>query len=73
MRHTDLVQCYLVLFLFCFEKAMILFIPCIRSASPIIVTLVTFWHFTVVRKEQLTPSIAFTTVSAIFIAVCTLC
>jgi len=52
---------------------MILFIPCIRSASPIIVTLVTFWHFTVVRKEQLTPSIAFTTVSAIFIAVCTLC
>jgi hypothetical protein len=35
----------------------------IRSASPILVTLVAFWHFTVIRQEILTPSIAFTSVS----------
>ncbi|KAG7448558.1 multidrug resistance-associated ABC transporter [Guyanagaster necrorhizus] len=32
------------------------------NASPILVTLVSFWHFTVIRKQDLTPSIAFTSV-----------
>jgi len=35
----------------------------IWSASPILVTLVSFWHFTVVRGQTLTPSVAFTSVS----------
>ncbi|KAJ3746747.1 multidrug resistance-associated ABC transporter [Lentinula detonsa] len=34
----------------------------IWNASPILVTLVSFWHFTVVRGEDLTPSIAFTAI-----------
>ncbi|KAI0066796.1 multidrug resistance-associated ABC transporter [Artomyces pyxidatus] len=34
----------------------------IWSASPILVTLVAFFHFAVIRKEVLTPSIAFTSV-----------
>lgn len=36
-----------------------------RNGSPILVTLVSFWHFTVVRGQPLTPSIAFTSVSVI--------
>ena len=35
----------------------------IRNMSPIVVTLVSFWHFTVIRGQVLTPSIAFTSVS----------
>ncbi|OJT05133.1 ABC transporter ATP-binding protein/permease VMR1, partial [Trametes pubescens] len=35
----------------------------IWNASPILVTLVSFWHFTVVRGQLLTPSIAFTSIS----------
>ncbi|TCD67258.1 hypothetical protein EIP91_000335 [Steccherinum ochraceum] len=35
----------------------------IWSASPILVTLISFWHFTVVRGQVLTPSIAFTSIS----------
>ncbi|OSX61133.1 hypothetical protein POSPLADRAFT_1074834 [Postia placenta MAD-698-R-SB12] len=35
----------------------------IWNASPILVTLVSFWHFTVIRKQVLTPSIAFTSIS----------
>ncbi|KAF8211647.1 ATP-binding cassette transporter [Mycena galopus ATCC 62051] len=34
----------------------------IWNGSPIIVTLVSFWHFAVVRQQQLTPSIAFTSI-----------
>lgn len=34
-----------------------------RNGSPILVTLVAFWHFAVVRQEVLSPSIAFTSVS----------
>ena len=34
-----------------------------RNGSPILVTLVSFWHFTIVRQQVLTPSIAFTSVS----------
>ncbi|KAJ7896009.1 multidrug resistance-associated ABC transporter [Mycena olivaceomarginata] len=34
----------------------------IWNGSPMIVTLVSFWHFAVVRQQQLTPSIAFTSV-----------
>ena len=34
----------------------------IWNASPILVTIVSFWHFAVVRHEELTPSIAFTSV-----------
>ncbi|KAF5389660.1 hypothetical protein D9757_004116 [Collybiopsis confluens] len=34
----------------------------IWNASPILVTLVSFWHFTVVRGKDLTPSIAFTAI-----------
>ncbi|KAG8964201.1 hypothetical protein FRC03_002096 [Tulasnella sp. 419] len=33
------------------------------NASPILVTLVSFWHFTVIRGETLTPSIAFTSLT----------
>ncbi|KZT58208.1 multidrug resistance-associated ABC transporter [Calocera cornea HHB12733] len=32
-------------------------------ASPVVVTLVSFWHFAVIRQQILTPSIAFTSVS----------
>ncbi|TBU28095.1 multidrug resistance-associated ABC transporter [Dichomitus squalens] len=35
----------------------------IWNGSPILVTLVSFWHFAVVRKQVLTPSIAFTSIS----------
>ncbi|KAI0367391.1 multidrug resistance-associated ABC transporter [Pilatotrama ljubarskyi] len=35
----------------------------IWNGSPILVTLVSFWHFTVVRKQVLTPSVAFTSIS----------
>jgi ABC-type multidrug transport system fused ATPase/permease subunit len=35
----------------------------VRNTSPIVVTLVSFWHFTVIRGQVLTPSIAFTSVS----------
>lgn len=37
--------------------------PFNRNGSPILVTLVSFWHFAVVREQVLTPSIAFTSVS----------
>jgi len=33
-----------------------------RNGSPILVTLVSFWHFAVIRRQVLTPSIAFTSV-----------
>lgn len=36
-----------------------------RNGSPILVTLVSFWHFAVIRQQTLTPSIAFTSVSLI--------
>lgn len=39
------------------------FISKYRSGSPILVTLISFWHFAVVREQILTPSIAFTTIS----------
>ncbi|KAJ7485641.1 multidrug resistance-associated ABC transporter [Mycena latifolia] len=35
----------------------------IWNGSPMLVTLVSFWHYAVVRKEVLTPSTAFTSVS----------
>ncbi|KAI0355834.1 multidrug resistance-associated ABC transporter [Trametes cingulata] len=35
----------------------------IWNGSPILVTLVSFWHFTVIRKQVLTPSVAFTSIS----------
>lgn len=34
----------------------------IWNGSPMLVTLVAFWHFAVVRKEILTPSVAFTSI-----------
>ena len=33
-----------------------------RNGLPIIVTLVSFWHFAIVRQQTLTPSIAFTSI-----------
>jgi len=33
-----------------------------RNGSPILVTLVSFWHFAVYRNQALTPSIAFTSI-----------
>ncbi len=33
-----------------------------RSATPIVVTLVTFFHFAVIKDQTLTPSVAFTSV-----------
>ena len=38
-----------------------------RTCSPILVTLVAFWHFAVIRQQNLTPSIAFTSVSSLHI------
>ncbi|KAF8507555.1 multidrug resistance-associated ABC transporter [Gautieria morchelliformis] len=35
----------------------------IWNASPVVVTLVSFWHFAVVRRQTLTPSIAFTSIA----------
>ncbi|KAI0683866.1 ATP-binding cassette transporter [Cytidiella melzeri] len=35
----------------------------IWNGSPILVTLVAFWHFSIVRGQPLTPSIAFTSIS----------
>ncbi|EEB99640.1 hypothetical protein MPER_00644, partial [Moniliophthora perniciosa FA553] len=35
----------------------------IWNATPILVTLVAFFHFTVIRGEELTPSIAFTSIA----------
>ncbi|KAF8888647.1 P-loop containing nucleoside triphosphate hydrolase protein [Infundibulicybe gibba] len=35
---------------------------CIWRAFPLLVTVVSFWHFTVVRNQILTPSIAFTSI-----------
>ncbi|KAH6911449.1 ATP-binding cassette transporter, partial [Coprinopsis sp. MPI-PUGE-AT-0042] len=32
----------------------------IFSGSPILVTLVAFWHYTIIRQQPLTPSVAFT-------------
>ncbi|OAX34300.1 multidrug resistance-associated ABC transporter [Rhizopogon vinicolor AM-OR11-026] len=37
----------------------------IWEASPLVVTLVSFWHFAVWRQQTLTPSIAFTSVSLV--------
>ncbi|KAF7316261.1 Multidrug resistance-associated ABC transporter protein [Mycena indigotica] len=34
----------------------------IWNGSPMLVTLVSFWHYAVVRKEVLTPSVAFTSI-----------
>ncbi|KAF9023271.1 ATP-binding cassette transporter [Hymenopellis radicata] len=33
-----------------------------RNTTPILVTLVSFWHYTVIRQQDLTPSITFTSV-----------
>lgn len=38
----------------------------LRDGSPIVVTIVSFWHFAIVRGQTLTPSIAFTSVSPPF-------
>ncbi|KAI0806225.1 multidrug resistance-associated ABC transporter [Irpex lacteus] len=35
----------------------------IWNGSPILVTLVAFWHFSIIRGQTLTPSIAFTSIS----------
>jgi hypothetical protein len=32
------------------------------NGSPILVTLVAFWHYAIVRQQPLTPSVAFTSV-----------
>jgi hypothetical protein len=34
----------------------------IRNGLPILLTLVSFWHFAIVRQQRLTPSIAFTSI-----------
>jgi len=34
-----------------------------RNASPMVVTIVAFFHFAVIRNQTLTPSVAFTSVS----------
>ena len=33
-----------------------------RNGLPILVTLVSFWHFAIVRQQTLSPSIAFTSI-----------
>jgi hypothetical protein len=37
-----------------------------RNASPMIVTLVAFFHFAVIKNQTLTPSVAFTSVRITF-------
>jgi hypothetical protein len=32
------------------------------NGSPILVTLLAFWHYAIVRQQPLTPSVAFTSV-----------
>ncbi|KAG2008510.1 ATP-binding cassette transporter [Coprinopsis cinerea AmutBmut pab1-1] len=36
------------------------------NLTPILVVLVTFWHFAIVRQQPLTPSVAFTSVCLVF-------
>ncbi|OCB86633.1 multidrug resistance-associated ABC transporter [Sanghuangporus baumii] len=43
-------------------KIQLLFVT-IWNISPLLVTLVAFWHFTVVRGQALTPSVAFTSIA----------
>ena len=40
-----------------------MFLP--RNGAPILVTLVSFWHFAVYRQQPLTPSTAFTSILGI--------
>lgn len=54
-------MCYGIIFLFCLRAKFDGL--CYRDGSPILVTIVAFWHFAVVRGQTLTPSIAFTSVS----------
>lgn len=63
---VDILERYLVM---ChFEASLKLDEPDLeyRNATPIIVTLVSFWHYAIVRQLPLTPSIAFTSVSFSF-------
>jgi len=39
-----------------------------RNASPMVVTIVAFFHFAVIRNQTLTPSVAFTSVSPLSFA-----
>jgi len=41
---------------------MLLIVGLYRNGSPILVTLVSFWHYAIVRHQLLTPSIAFTSI-----------
>lgn len=41
---------------------MLLIVGVDRNGSPILVTLVSFWHYAIVRRQLLTPSIAFTSI-----------
>ncbi|KAL5522541.1 hypothetical protein ACEPAG_8557 [Sanghuangporus baumii] len=43
-------------------KIQLLFVT-VWNISPLLVTLVAFWHFTVVRGQALTPSVAFTSIA----------
>lgn len=43
-----------------------------REASPVLVTVVAFWHYTVIRGQHLSPSIAFTAVSIYVTYICNL-
>ncbi|KAF8992529.1 hypothetical protein BDZ89DRAFT_973396, partial [Hymenopellis radicata] len=36
------------------------------NTTPILVTSVSFWHYTVIRQQDLTPSITFTSIIAVF-------
>ncbi|KAJ6609306.1 hypothetical protein B0H10DRAFT_2166370 [Mycena sp. CBHHK59/15] len=40
----------------------LLFMPSLWNATPVLVTLVSFYHFAVIRGQNLTPAIAFTSV-----------
>lgn len=62
----DLVECDLVRLNWrLFVALCSSFLSRCRNGSPILVTLVAFWHFSMVRHQVLTPAIAFTSVCAI--------
>lgn len=61
-KFTGRLQRYLVVTLYIGTERYNLNLFC-RSSAPVLVQLVSFWHFTVIRNQILTPSVAFTAVS----------
>lgn len=65
MGNADTLECYLVMFHPDIRRSVDELMRVYRNGSPILVTLVSFWHYAVVRQMPLTPSVAFTSVSCV--------